>query len=353
MYSSLLFLGAFASAALAQAVTFSNTTFTAPVTVGSTWPISFSAGDGSPVALAFGNSTYAFQIVGKFPYSNMQNSSLPSSSNANISFPLHYHNTTNSSILTNCSSSTDGLIAPGIYTWTVAVPVNVVSGIYQLGLIQGNASPVFSPAFTLVIPDAASMSTTNAPTTSLSFPSVTTATTTATATTTVVTAIYLPQPTGMMGNMGMNGTAGSVTYIYYEEECGCHKTSSCDATAVPTSLSTTTVTYSASECGCTTTVKASCAPTTIAMTPAAAAMAATNTPMTPSVAPAVQTTSAAAMTAAPVAATSKKSSSKSESEGMSASVTSAMPAAYTGAAGSVKLAGSSFGVVALVAALLV
>lgn len=64
MYS-LLIVGALAGSALAQAITFSNTTFTAPVTVGSIWPISFSAGNSDPVAIAFGNTTYAFQIVGK------------------------------------------------------------------------------------------------------------------------------------------------------------------------------------------------------------------------------------------------------------------------------------------------
>lgn len=65
MYS-LLVIGALASSALAQAITFSNTTFTAPVTVGAVWPISFSAGNSDPVAIAFGNTTYAFQIVGEF-----------------------------------------------------------------------------------------------------------------------------------------------------------------------------------------------------------------------------------------------------------------------------------------------
>lgn len=65
----LMFLGAFAATALAQAITFSNTTFTAPVKVGSTWPISFSAGNGKPVAIAFGNSTYGVQLVGEFLYS--------------------------------------------------------------------------------------------------------------------------------------------------------------------------------------------------------------------------------------------------------------------------------------------
>lgn len=63
---SFMFLGAFAATALAQAITFSNTTFTAPVKVGSTWAISFAAGNGEPVAIAFGNSSYAFQIAGMF-----------------------------------------------------------------------------------------------------------------------------------------------------------------------------------------------------------------------------------------------------------------------------------------------
>lgn len=63
--SSFLVLGAFASSAIAQALTYSNTSFTAPLTVGTVFPISFGRGNGKPVSIAFGNSTYAFQIVGK------------------------------------------------------------------------------------------------------------------------------------------------------------------------------------------------------------------------------------------------------------------------------------------------
>lgn len=62
--SSLLFLGAFASSTVAQAVTYSNTSFVGLATVGTVWPISFSRGNGKPVSIGFGNSTYAFQIVG-------------------------------------------------------------------------------------------------------------------------------------------------------------------------------------------------------------------------------------------------------------------------------------------------
>lgn len=65
MYS-LVFLGALAGSALAQsAISFGNTTFTSAVVVDAVWPISFTAGNGEPVAIAFGNETYAFQIVGK------------------------------------------------------------------------------------------------------------------------------------------------------------------------------------------------------------------------------------------------------------------------------------------------
>lgn len=64
MYS-LMLLGALAGSVMSQAISFSNTTFTAPVAVGDMWSISFAKGTGDDVAIAFGNSTYAFQIVGK------------------------------------------------------------------------------------------------------------------------------------------------------------------------------------------------------------------------------------------------------------------------------------------------
>ena len=63
--NTFIVLGALVTSALAQAISFSNTTFTAPVTVGALFPVSFGAGNREPVSIAFGNSTYAFQVVGK------------------------------------------------------------------------------------------------------------------------------------------------------------------------------------------------------------------------------------------------------------------------------------------------
>lgn len=207
--------------------------------------------------------------------------------------------------------SLDGLTAPGSFNWNVSVPVNVVDGLYQLALLQTGADTVYSPAFSLTVPP--NSPTTDAPTTNVPFPATTTATET---TTTTVTAIYLP-----------TGNATAVTYIYYEEECGCHKTSTCAQSDMPTSLSSTTVTYSEPACGCTTTIEAPCAETAIPVVKAAASTAAptaTNTPMAPTVAPAATSVQAAS------------------------AVKSAMPT-WTGAAD--KLAGSSIGLLAMVAAL--
>lgn len=54
-----------ASVAAQDAISFGNTSFIAPATVGQAWPISFTAGDGTPVTIAFGNATWAFTIIGK------------------------------------------------------------------------------------------------------------------------------------------------------------------------------------------------------------------------------------------------------------------------------------------------
>lgn len=203
-------------------------------------------------------------------------------------------------------SFTDGLSAPGRYDWDVAVPVNVMNGTYQLALRQGNASPIFSPAFTFVIPPEEADATVDAP--EIDTPFTGAGATATTTTTTTVTAIYLPFPSNM--------TMPTVTYIYWEESCGCHQTSTCAQSEIPKSLSTTTVTYLESACGCTTTVEAPCAETVIPVALAAATPApATNTPMAPTVAP-----------AAPVAPTQTQST---------------MPA-YTGAASRLAGSGLSF-----------
>jgi len=319
MYS-LVFLGALAGSALAQsAISFSNTTFTNAVVVDAVWPIHFTAGNGDSVAIAFGNETYAFQIVGML------------SSKANS--PTHGPHT---------NTTLDGLSAPGMFEWDVKVPVNVVDGLYQLALMQGDADPVFSPTFQLTGTQGAP--TTDAPVTDVPFPTVTTATETTTATQTV-TAIYLPGPDGQLHAAGNTTGDVYVTYIFYDEDCACHHTSSCPAAEMPASasMSSTTVTYSQEECGCTTTVEAPWAETVIPVVPVAPAAAATTpVPVAPAaatdmpVAPAA--TSAAPAAPAPVDATTAASPTME-----------AMPAAFTGGAG--KLAGSSFGLAALLALL--
>lgn len=212
------------------------------------------------------------------------------------------------------------MAAPGSYNWQVAVPVNVVAGTYQLALLQGDSDPVFSPAFSLVIPTEDASSTTDAPTTDVTFPTGTAQPMQ------TVTAIYIPQSGNITNNFYQ-------TFIYYDEECGCHQTSTCESSAIPTSTSMTTVTYSAEECGCTTTVEALCAETVIPMTTAAA----TNVPVAPTSAPA---TSAAPASVAPTSVAPQ-----------AASPTQSTLPMYTGAAS--KLAGTSFGFLAAIAALVV
>jgi len=319
MYS-LIFLGALAGSALAQStIGFSNTTFVNGVVVDAVWPISYTAGNGEPVALVFGNETYSFQVVGKLPTKPIS-----------------------STQASHTNTIPDGLAAPGTYNWDVKVPVNVVDGLYQLALMQGDDT-IFSPAFQLTGTQGAP--TTDAPTTDVTFPTVATATETTTATQTV-TAIYLPGPDGQLHAAG-NTTGGGdvyVTYIFYDDDCACHHTSSCPAAEMPasTAMSSTTVTYSQAECGCTTTVEAPCAETVIPVVPAAPAPAPTSAP------PAAP----AAATNAPVAPPSAAPAAPAPVEATTMAATptlAAQPSAFTGGAGT--LAGSSFGLAALLALL--
>ena len=158
----------------------------------------------------------------------------------------------------------DALAAPGTYNWTVGVPANVVSGQYQLALSQTGAPEAYSPFFNLEVP--ADYTPIVNPTIVVPFGAAPPPAT--------VTVIYLPYP--------VNAT--TVNYIYYDEGCGCHQTSSCPVEAMPTSTSMTLATYYEHECGCTTTVEAPCAETVMPVAPAP--IAATNTPMAPTVAPA-------------------------------------------------------------------
>lgn len=171
----------------------------------------------------------------------------------------------------------DALKAPGTYNWTVGVPANVVSGQYQLALSQTGAPEAYSPFFNLEV--SADYTPIVNPTIVAPFRAAPPPAT--------VTVIYLPYP--------VNAT--TVNYIYYDEGCGCHQTSSCPVEAMPTSTYMTLATYYEHECGCTTTVEAPCAETVMPVPPAP--VAATNTPMAPTVAPAAPASPA---TAAPMPA---------------------------------------------------
>lgn len=67
-FAKIAALGAFVTSSIAQAITFSNTTFTGPATVGQIFSVFFSRGNGNPVSILFGNTTYSFQVVGKLRY---------------------------------------------------------------------------------------------------------------------------------------------------------------------------------------------------------------------------------------------------------------------------------------------
>jgi len=58
---SFVAVGAFAYGAVAQSISFANTTW-GSVTVGTVWPIHWTMGDGTPVALFLGNDTWQSNI---------------------------------------------------------------------------------------------------------------------------------------------------------------------------------------------------------------------------------------------------------------------------------------------------
>lgn len=67
----LVALSACVTSTLAQAITFSNTTFTGPATIGQVFSVFFSRGNGNPVSILFGNTTYSFQVVGKLQHQSV------------------------------------------------------------------------------------------------------------------------------------------------------------------------------------------------------------------------------------------------------------------------------------------
>ena len=211
-----------------------------------------------------------------------------------------------SAVVQSCSPLADQELAdvaatPGNYNWTVNVSPNFVAGFYSLALSQTGAGTATSPTFYVSFGDVPPP------------PNNTTASATVTSTTTI-----LPTMT--------NATMPTVTVIWYENECGCTKTSTCNTIALPTanngSLAPTT--WYEDQCGCSKT----------AMPPAPAA---------PTMAPMAPANDYTMPAATPAAA-------QPPAQAPPAAGTPAGPAgsAYTGAA--VKVGSAGFGGIALVAA---
>ncbi|OAL29475.1 hypothetical protein AYO20_09212 [Fonsecaea nubica] len=202
---SLVAAGTFAFKAMAQTANFTPDMAWNAVTVGQVWPIHWTVGDGTPVSLFLGNTSW------------------------------------NTPIFEN-KTATDAE-----YDWTIAVPDGFVAGNYALALVQSGAMD-FSPLFSVSLPAAGSSSSTTLPT------SMTTPMPNATVTATLISATVDPTATA----------APTVTVTYWDHECGCTKTSELPATAAATGsgLVGTQYTWYDEVCGCTKTAMAP-APTTV------------------------------------------------------------------------------------------
>ncbi|OQU99612.1 hypothetical protein CLAIMM_05222 [Cladophialophora immunda] len=189
---------------MAQTSTFTPDMAWNAVTVGQVWPIHWTVGDGTPVSLFLGNTSW------------------------------------NTPIFEN-KAATDGE-----YDWTVAVPDGFVAGNYALALVQSGAMD-FSPLFSVSLSPAGSSGSTSMPTSMAT--SMPNATVTGNPISATVDATTTAAPT--------------LTVTYWDHECGCTKTSEMPATAAATGsgLAGTQYTWYDEVCGCTKTAMAP-APTT-------------------------------------------------------------------------------------------
>ncbi|OAP62434.1 hypothetical protein AYL99_04637 [Fonsecaea erecta] len=196
-------VGAFGFKAMAQTASFASGMTWSAVTVGQVWAISWTIGDGTPVSLFLGNATW------------------------------------NTPVFEN-KAATDGE-----YDWTVTVPDGFVAGNYALALAQ-SGSIEYSPLLTVNFPAGGSSGSTSLGTsTTSSMPNATVTGNPISATDATTT------------------TAATVTVTYFDDECGCTKTSEVPATAAATGsgLAGTQYTWYDVVCGCTKTAIAP-APTT-------------------------------------------------------------------------------------------
>ncbi|KIX07032.1 uncharacterized protein Z518_05009 [Rhinocladiella mackenziei CBS 650.93] len=189
--------GALACGAMAQTASFDGMTWDF-VTVGQVWPIHWTAGNGTPVSLFLGNTT------------------------------------ANSSIFTNRPATS------GEFDWTVTLPDGFVPGKYGLALQQSGATD-YSSLFSVLL---ASVSSTTMMTTSSSTPT--------SRTTLMTTPMTIPMSNATLISASV---AATVTVTYWEDKCGCTKTTTvCAATA--TNLPGTQYTWWDETCGCTKTAMA-------------------------------------------------------------------------------------------------
>ncbi|EXJ81296.1 hypothetical protein A1O3_07586 [Capronia epimyces CBS 606.96] len=182
---SILAIGISAYRAMAQTATFDGMTWD-PVTVGQVWPIHWTVGDGSPVDLILGNTSW------------------------------------NSAVFTAQPAN------PPEFNWTVTVPDGFVAGNYGLVLIQSDGmdySPLFSIAFSAAASSttpSAMPSTTPAPT---PMPNATLVSASAEPT---VTVTYWDHECGCTKTSAVSAATATnlpgTQYTWWDDSCGCTKT---------------------------------------------------------------------------------------------------------------------------------
>ncbi|KAI1622277.1 hypothetical protein EDD37DRAFT_610704 [Exophiala viscosa] len=212
-------IGAFAYCAMAQTATFNTTLMNLNnVATGQTLPIFYTAGDGTDISIAFGNTSWTETVA-------------PSLS-----------------------------ATQGEYDWTVTVPGDFVPGSgYGLVIVQG-ASNSFSPTFSVSlgssgVGDAGSGSTSANSSAAGSGLAASGSATGADSTASMSATMSTSTSTGSttppsMLNATMSIGPALVTVTYLDPDCTCHKTSTVPATACATNAAGTQYTWYDQTCGC-------------------------------------------------------------------------------------------------------
>ncbi|KIW72376.1 hypothetical protein PV04_00574 [Phialophora macrospora] len=239
-------LGIFAYKAMAQTATFDPPITFASVTAGEVEVIGWTVGDGTPVSLFLGNTTWNMGIFENKP-------------------------------------ATDAT-----FDWLVTVPADFVAGNYALALVQSGVME-FSPLFSVIIPDGYMPPPADSSTTSSMPPATTTTSTSLTMTTTTSSFSGNMTDGPILISTSTTTTASAapiVTITVWDPECGCHKKTEIPATAVSTASGVpgSQYTWWDHECGCRKTAMVP-APTTAQGGKPYTAPAGGNVPVAPSATP--------------------------------------------------------------------